>query len=274
MHSLRGEHARISQLLTLLSRQCSELERDSRTALPLLREALQYVVHHTNVHHHPREEVLFEHLARRSPRHRQLRDALEHEHDSAVSVGEAKLRAIERMEGAPALAAQELSSLAYGIDRFARQMRDHILREEEILYSGAEKLLEPGDWLALKSLRETPDPLDARHGNAYPTLRAYFRESERRIHGSPLSTAERLGIDDVLERFGDRITWMRRVSSMGPSDEVWRGVRSAWALAFAASAWPWWHLMVAALDSGSARPRSSGRPSRRMCAERRSARGP
>jgi hemerythrin-like domain-containing protein len=254
MHSLREEHALISQLLTLLSRECSELERDSRKALPLLREALQYLVYHTNVHHHPREEVLFEHLARRSPRHRKLRDALAREHESTVSVGEAKLRAVERAEGARALPAQELASLAYGIDRFTRELRDHILREEEILYSGAEQLLEPGDWLDLQSLRETPDPLEALDGkNAYPQLRAYFRESERRIHGSPLSTAEHLGVDDVLDRIGDRLAWMRRFSSMGSPDDLWRGVRLVWTMTLAASPWPWWHLMVTALDPGSDR---------------------
>ena len=251
MHSLREEHALISQLLTLLSRECSELERDSQKALPLLREALQYVVHHTNVNHHPREEVLFEHLARRSPLHRELRDALAREHESAVRVGESNLRAIERAEGAQTLPAQELASLAQGIDRFTRKMRDHIVREEEILYSGAEQLLEAGDWLDLKSLRETPDPLAARHGkNSYPTLRAYFRESERRIHGSPLSTPERLGIDELLDRVGNRLAWMRRVSSMGTSDKLWRGV---WTVTLAASPWPWWQLMTNALGPGSHR---------------------
>ena len=101
MHSLRQEHARLSQLLTLLSRECSELEREPQAVVPVLREALQYVVQHTNVHHHPREEVLFEQLARRSPQHRELRDALEREHEAAVRVGLSKLRALEQLDESP-----------------------------------------------------------------------------------------------------------------------------------------------------------------------------
>jgi hemerythrin-like domain-containing protein len=272
LYSLRQEHARLSQLLTLLSRECSELERDPQAIAPLLREALQYVVQHTNIHHHPREEILFEQLARRSPQHRELRDALAHEHEATFRVCEAKLRALEQVASQQRPSAEELASLARAVDRLAREMRDHIVREEEILYSGAERLLEASDWRDVESLRETPDPLSAGDRSRYPKLRAYFREPERRTHGNPASVFERLGVDEAFERFGDGVAWMQRLKSMGPSDKVWLGVRAMWAMSLAASPWPWWRLVAAAVgprftdarrSTGRARRGSIGR--RKAC---------
>jgi hemerythrin-like domain-containing protein len=273
LRSLRQEHARLSQLLTLLSRESAELEREPRAVVPLLREALQYVVQHTNVHHHPREEVLFEQLARRSPQHRELRDALEREHEATVRAGLSKLRALEQLDSSQAPSMEELASLALAIDRFARGMRDHIVREEEILYSGAERLLEASDWRNVEPLRETPDPLGAKGGrNPYPKLRAYFSEAERRTHGALPSTFERLHLDEALDRFGDGVAWIRRVSSMGPSDKVWLGMRAMWAISLAASPWPWWRLMATALGPDFAPARRSTKPPRRDGIRRRTAR--
>jgi hypothetical protein len=217
--------------------------------------------------------VRFEQLARLSPQHRTLRDVLAHEHEAIFRVGEAKLLALQEIESARAPTAQQLALLARDIDRFAHEMRDHIVREEDILYSGAERLLEASDWRHLESLRETPDPLDGKNhaSHAYPALRAYLAQPERLTHGNLLSTTERLGIDSALDRFGDGVAWMRRASSMGPGDKVWLGMRAMWVISLAASPWPWWRLVATALGPGFvSRQPSSNRHRRR--APRRSAR--
>jgi hemerythrin-like domain-containing protein len=202
MAGLRADHADFSQILSLLSREVSRLGEEPRRTLPLLREAFQFITLYFDDYHHPREDVLYEQLSRRSKRNAHLLSTLRHEHRRGTLMSRRLLSEIhERMNADPGAG---LDTLAEDIDHFVDQARAHIEREERLMYSQATGVLRDKDWQEINRTSPVPDRQIGLHQGArrYPLLARYF-QAERPLvvpSGSPMAW---LHLDRASARYGN-----------------------------------------------------------------------
>ncbi len=190
-HELRHEHARFGRVLALIGRRARAwADAPDAETQQLLTEAVDYVVDFQNRYHHPREDFLFERIARRSAEHAAALAVLRRDHDKSHRAGQALLRQLRLLERSPGSRANR-SALALHLENFARGMRGHIRREDELMYSSASKLLNAADWRALsRSAPTPPDPLLAAAGaisGPYAALAHYVAkgETESRVNTRP-----------------------------------------------------------------------------------------
>jgi hemerythrin-like domain-containing protein len=205
MRSLRADHADYSQVLSLLSREVRHLAERVPSTLRLLREAFEYITLYLDTHHHPREDVLYERLALRSRRHARALATLRLEHRIGTSLSQRIASALdELLEGG---LRGRLARLEEDIDRFIEEARNHIVREERLMYSRATAILTREDWRDI----ERAAPLsDARIGlvqggaQRYPLLSRYLRKNAppHVVLSDEASLAEGLGLDKAGELYG------------------------------------------------------------------------
>ncbi len=181
-HELRHEHARFGRVLALIGRRARIWVDTPDTATEqLLTEAVDYVVNFQNRYHHPREDRMFERIARRSTVHEAALAVLRRDHDESHRAGQGLLRQLRLLERGPGSRAHR-SALARRLENFAQGMRGHIRREDELMYSSARTVLDAADWCILARSGPTPpDPLLTVPGataSPYPALARYVAEGE------------------------------------------------------------------------------------------------
>lgn len=181
---LRHEHARFGRVLALIGRRAPTLvDAPDAATLELLEQAIAYIVSFQNRYHHPREDLMFARIARRSSVHRAALDQLRRDHEESYRAGQSLLRYLRRLAEDPGDRARR-EDLAHKLAEFARNMRGHIRREDELMYSPARTVLVAADWQAIaRSGRTPPDPLQQRAGSKspYPALARYVTEGEQEV---------------------------------------------------------------------------------------------
>lgn len=198
LRGLREDHARFSRVLSMIGRDAQRLLDEPEAVLPLLSEAVDYVVNYQNVHHHPREEVMFAKIADASETLAGTSARLSQEHELTDRAGEELLATIQRASHSSSQRSTR-QELARQLERFARSMRSHIAQEEEILYSEAWDTLSPADWDDLAA--SAPDPLDRAQDDRYPLLAEYVSEgrthSTVQLDSSPFGEAVESGLEQL-----------------------------------------------------------------------------
>jgi hemerythrin-like domain-containing protein len=207
MAELRTDHADYSRLLSLLSREVSQLVDSPRRTLPLIREAFRFIIEYLDRYHHPREDVLYETLARRSTRHARALARLRREHQNTALVSQ---RIYNRLhELASTSDPCQLARVAADIDRFVDQSREHIDREEQIMYCGAAHVLSRKEWRAIEAAGpEYERRLSLKHGGerTYPLLANYFRSSTPyRVADNSTRLVEDLRLDAAGAAYGSLV---------------------------------------------------------------------
>ena len=220
MRELRDDHGRFSRILSLIGRDARRLVDEPDSVLPLFAEAVDYVVSFQNVYHHPREEIMFARVAEKTASLAEAAALLSREHEATADSGSellAIMQGISRGSSKPA----ERQELARRLEKFARSMRTHILKEEELLYSHAWAELEPEDWDDLTKSASSVDPLEGSQEDRFPLLTAYVNEG--RTHSRVAMENSSLG--QVLE------TGLKQVDQIGLVHRTLRQQqREAWAL--------------------------------------------
>jgi hemerythrin-like domain-containing protein len=204
MAGLRADHAQYSRILSLLSREVSQLSVATARTLPLLREAFQFVTLYLDAYHHPREDVLYDRLARRSKRSAAVLAKLQHEHRRGTLMSKRIFSEIHELT--QSATESRLTSLGGDIDLFVDQSRDHIAREERLMYSQAMQILSDKDWRAIELAAPQTDPkIGLDHGGRrYPLLAEYFRSAAPRlVPGEATGMVERLGLERAGAVYGE-----------------------------------------------------------------------
>jgi len=198
LRGLREDHARFSRVLSMIGRDARRLVDEPEAVLPLFSEAVDYVVHYQNVHHHPREETMFAKVAAKSETLAGTAAQLSQEHEGTDRAGEELLATMKRASNTSSQRSTR-QDLARQLERFARSMRGHIAQEEEILYSEAWDKLSPADWEDLAA--SAPDPLDRAQYNRYPLLAEYVSagqtHSNVQVETSPFGEAVESGLGQL-----------------------------------------------------------------------------
>jgi len=159
LNIIRDEHRSIAAILHGMQYLMEQVRtRKVKIDPRVFRAMLYYLDTFSERMHHPKEDrYLFSAMRRRGAQANALIAELEKEHAG----GEQALRRLEQCllryeEGGD----KEFPAFAQEAETFAQGYWDHMRKEEEQVFPLAEKLLSPGDWVAIdRAFQENRDPL-------------------------------------------------------------------------------------------------------------------
>ena len=169
INALRVEHANMRSVLVVIRDQLDLLETGQTPDFVLLANALHYMRRFPGQVHHPKEDLIFAHLAERAP---ELRKTVEHARREHRQIYEQEEWLIECALNAPkpgTLARGRLLDIGRA---YLDAQREHSEREEHILFPEAEAHFSAADWEDLgRAFQEVDDPLFGRNpGQRYELL--------------------------------------------------------------------------------------------------------
>jgi len=170
---LRQEHRNIEKLLWVLERELIAFDRGERPDYEVVLAAIDYFKDYPDSYHHPKEDMIFERLKVRDAAAAATIGALEAEHQE----GARRLRRVAQTIEAVLRDEDLLRHTVHDIMRdFIDHERQHMAKEERLLFPAALNALLPADWaeIALK-LTDRRDPL------SQPRLEEKFNTLRRNI---------------------------------------------------------------------------------------------
>ena len=178
--SLRSDHSRMTKLLDALERQIGAFEEGGTLDFEIVDGILHYCRSYPDMHHHPREDLVFDRLKRRNPQAAAELGDLHLEHTTLARLtaqfGE-NLTAVE--QDVP----MERHEFLEPARAFLAAYRRHIMLEEKLFFPAAERSLTPEDWRVIATqLRPASDPLfDRRDDERFDALFADIVDWDRHL---------------------------------------------------------------------------------------------
>ena len=154
---LLEEHQNIEKLLLVLEHELEIFDRSDRPDYEILQTIIQYFQDYPETCHHPKEEMIFEKLKARDAAAAKRLGDVEAEHE----VESRRLRSFARAVDS-ILADQEFlrESFHLAVHDFIEHQRQHLQKEERLLFPAAIKALRREDWAEIDArLDDRKDPL-------------------------------------------------------------------------------------------------------------------
>ena len=154
---LLEEHRNIDKLLLVLEHELEVFDRSEEPDYEILRAVIEYFQDYPEDCHHPKEDMVFEKLKMRI---RRPRTALAMRKPSTKSRPSVCINWSTRSRDF--LAGREFLRQTFhdAVDGFIRHQRQHMDKEERLLFPAAVQRLRPEDWAAIDArLDDRKDPL-------------------------------------------------------------------------------------------------------------------
>jgi hemerythrin-like domain-containing protein len=178
---LLEEHQNIEKLLLVLEHELEVFDRSQRPDYEILQTIIQYFQDYPESCHHPKEEMIFERLKARDPAAAKRFGDVEAEHQVETKRLRSFARAVDFV-----LADQEFlrESFHMAVHDFIEHQREHLKKEERLLFPAALKALRPEDWAEIDArLDDRKDPLfnsvvEEKFHNLQKTILRWEQETE------------------------------------------------------------------------------------------------
>lgn len=144
--TLRSDHSRLTKLLDALERQVDAFGEGGTLDFEIADGVLHYCRSYPDLHHHPREDLVFDRLKTRDPETAEAMGDLKAEHRKLAVLTE---RFGEVLAAVEQDIPMERHSLLEAATAFLKGYRHHILMEEKHFFPAAERVLTPADWREL-----------------------------------------------------------------------------------------------------------------------------
>ena len=167
------DHLYFTRLLDLLEKQVDVFHAGGQPKYELMLDILYYLRHFSDQAHHPREDVAFACLAKRSPGMELQLARLIQEHRVIAHAGERLEKSLEQAVAGAFVAREDVEAVAA---TYLVYYRSHIAREEKDVLPRAATVLTPEDWEAVAAA--APVAQDPLFGSA---AEERFRELRRQI---------------------------------------------------------------------------------------------
>jgi hemerythrin-like domain-containing protein len=154
---LLEEHRSIEKLLGVLEHELEIFDRGERPDYEVLQTIIDYFLDFPEACHHPKEEAIFARLMARDAAAAKGFGDVEAEHESESRRLHSVARAVQSV-----LADQEFlrESFHIAMQDFIVHQRQHLEKEERLLFPAALKALRPEDWTEIDArLDDRQDPL-------------------------------------------------------------------------------------------------------------------
>jgi hemerythrin-like domain-containing protein len=178
---LLEEHQNIEKLLLVLEHELEIFDRSGRPDYEILETIIQYFQDYPENCHHPKEELIFEKLKLRDPAAARHFGDVEAEHAVETRRLRSFARAVQYI-----LADQEFlrETFHLAVHDFIEHQREHLKKEERLLFPAALKALRPEDWAEIDArLDDRKDPLfdsvvEEKFHNLQKTILRWEQETE------------------------------------------------------------------------------------------------
>ncbi len=154
---LLEEHRNIDRLLLVLEHELEVFDRSEEPDYEILRAIIQYFQDYPEDCHHPKEDMVFEKLKMRDPAVASRVGDVEAEHEIETERLRKLVEAVEEI-----LAGREFLRQTFHdvVNDFIKHQRQHMDKEERLLFPAAVQRLRPEDWAAIDArLDDRKDPL-------------------------------------------------------------------------------------------------------------------
>lgn len=167
--ALRSDHSRLTKLLDALERQIDAFSEGGTLDFEIVDGVLHYCRTYPDLHHHPREDLVFDRLKARDPEAAAAMGDLRAEHRKLAEVTQRFAAALEAVEQDIPMERHELTEAAQD---FLKAYRHHILMEEKHFFPAAQRSLTAEDWRQLAGqVEHVEDPLfDRREDERFEAL--------------------------------------------------------------------------------------------------------
>jgi hemerythrin-like domain-containing protein len=154
---LLDEHRNIEKLLHVLEQELKIFDRGESPDYEILQAIIDYFQDYPESYHHPKEDIVFEKLKLRDPAAtRHIGDA-KAEHQVETDRLRQFARATEDVLAGRELLRQTFHNV---VRDFIEHQRQHMAKEERLLFPSAVKALRPEDWVEINTrLNDRKDPL-------------------------------------------------------------------------------------------------------------------
>ncbi|GAB5469777.1 MAG: hemerythrin domain-containing protein [Rhodospirillales bacterium] len=185
MQRLGLEHRNMSRLLTVLEQQLTVFERGEHPDYDILQAAADYFTGFPDRCHHPKEDMILNHIRARDPAAAERVGDLEAEHRTLAKLANDFRTTVEQV-----LQEAELPRTVFAdsLRGFIEAQRAHMQSERAGFFLIAEAVLTPDDWTALDAAAsDEADPLfGGPEAAAYEALReqilSWQEEDETSAH--------------------------------------------------------------------------------------------
>jgi hemerythrin-like domain-containing protein len=178
---LLEEHQNIEKLLLVLEHELEVFDRSGRPDYEILQSIIQYFQDYPESCHHPKEEMIFEKLKARDSAAAKRFGDVEADHGVEAKRLRSFARAVDYI-----LADQEFlrESFHLAVHDFIEHQRQHLEKEERLLFPAAVKALRSEDWAEIDArLDDRKDPLfnsvvEEKFHNLQKTILRWEQETE------------------------------------------------------------------------------------------------
>jgi hemerythrin-like domain-containing protein len=178
---LLEEHQNIEKLLRVAERELEVFDHGGRPDYEILQTIIQYFQDYPESCHHPKEEKIFEKLKARDAAAAERFGDVEAEHGLEAKRLRTFARAVDYV-----LADQEFlrESFHLAVHDFIEHQRQHLEKEEQLLFPAAVKALRREDWAEIDArLDDRKDPLfnsvvEEKFQNLEKTILRWEQETE------------------------------------------------------------------------------------------------
>lgn len=154
---LLDEHRNIDKLLLVLEHELEVFDRSEEPDYEILRAVIDYFQDYPENCHHPKEDVVFEKLKLRDPAAAARIGDAEAEHKIETQRLRRLVEAVEEILAGREFLRQTFHDVVFD---FIKHQRQHMDKEERLLFPAAVQRLRPEDWAAIDArLEDRKDPL-------------------------------------------------------------------------------------------------------------------
>jgi hemerythrin-like domain-containing protein len=154
---LLEEHRNIDKLLLVLEHELEVFDRSEEPDYEILQAVIQYFQDYPESCHHPKEDMVFEKLKVRDPAAANRIGDVEAEHQVETVRLRRLVEAVEEILAGREFLRQTFHDVVHD---FIEHQRQHMDKEERLLFPAAVKVLRPDDWAEIDArLNDRKDPL-------------------------------------------------------------------------------------------------------------------
>ena len=155
--ALKRDHSNFAKLLELLESEILAIEVGKTPDCRLLQDIMRYMTQYPDRFHHPREDLIFTQLLKRDPGVRDGIEDLLEEHISIRLAGQEFNRLLRTSAVDSVDVREQLGTLGYA---YIRALREHMLKEERMLFALAKEIFTKEDWQVIdEELDAIEDPV-------------------------------------------------------------------------------------------------------------------
>lgn len=157
LDSIHREHVAMAKLLDALERQLVAIDTGETPDWDIVRGVIDYCLSFPDLHHHPKEDLVFDRLRRRDPSAAGAVGDLEAEHRNLAELSSRFAAAVGNVLEEAEISREAFAKLAW---HFVGQYRHHMSLEERLFLPAARRALTAEDLRDIEAgLTQGHDPL-------------------------------------------------------------------------------------------------------------------